>query len=343
MKAIQTIYKGRRFRSRLEARWAIFFDSIDIGWEYETEGFQLGETKYLTDFRIQSFGTNKIDLYVEIKPNKPSIEEIKKCYEVANGTNTCVALICGTPGIPEFSSLGADWNLKNGYIILYFPSEVTMKGEETKMPFEVWAESNRFSLFQTGEKGNSLDIWPIYWDIEEKEQGLLTYTMLGTVRNGAEEIFGINTFGSIMHSMYFSPGAGSDGRTCDHERLIYGYQLSTCARFEFDEFNLEIIDGFYRELELIPFKKVYSNPENEYALYYNKTNKKFIAKESKESKPENSITLTKKAPKLIIKQFVENFPKKLRTENSNLVFEYWKGFLFRYRIRLKDLKLKRVI
>lgn len=341
MKAIQTIYKGRRFRSRLEARWAIFFDAIDIGWEYETEGFQLGKTKYLTDFRIQSFGANKVDLYIEIKPNKPSIEEIHKCFEVANGTNTCVALICGTPGLPEFSNLGSDWNLKNGYVTLYFPSDVTLKGEENKMPFELWAESNRFSLFQTGEDGKNLDIWPIYWDIEEREENLLSYLMLGTVKSGAKNIFGLNTFGSIIPSMYFS--GSSDGRTCDHERLIYGYQLSTCARFEFDEFNLEIIDGFYRELELIPFKRVYSNAENEYALYYIKKDKKFIAKESKELKPENSITLTKKAPKLVIKQFVKTFPKKLRTENNDLVFEFWKGFLFRYRIRLKDLKLKRVI
>ena len=28
------------------------------------------------------------------------------------------------------------------------------------MPFELWAESNRFSLFQTGEDGKNLDIWP---------------------------------------------------------------------------------------------------------------------------------------------------------------------------------------
>jgi len=341
MKAIQTLYKGRRFRSRLEARWAIFFDAIDIGWEYETEGFELGKTKYLTDFRIQSFGANKVDLYVEIKPNKPSIEEIKKCFKVANGTNTSVALICGTPGLPEFSTLGSDWNLKNGYIVLYFPSDVILKGEESKMPFELWAESNRFSLFQTEPNGQNLDIWPIYWDIEEKEEGLLSYSMLGGVKSGAEDIFGVNTFGSIIPSMYFS--GNPDGRNCDHERLIYGYQLSTCARFEFDEFNLEIIDGFYRELELIPFKNVYSDSDNAYALYYNVADKKFVAKDSKEEKPKDSITLTKKAPKLVIKQFVKNFPKKLRTENSDLVFDYWKGFLFRHRIRLKDLKMKRVI
>ena len=29
-KAVETVYKVYRFRSRLEARWAIFFDSLGI-------------------------------------------------------------------------------------------------------------------------------------------------------------------------------------------------------------------------------------------------------------------------------------------------------------------------
>ncbi len=38
-KAIETLYKGYRFRSRLEARWAVFFDALGLKWEYEKEGF----------------------------------------------------------------------------------------------------------------------------------------------------------------------------------------------------------------------------------------------------------------------------------------------------------------
>lgn len=37
-KAVETVYKGYLFRSRLEARWTIFFDSLGIKWEYEPEG-----------------------------------------------------------------------------------------------------------------------------------------------------------------------------------------------------------------------------------------------------------------------------------------------------------------
>jgi len=39
IKAIETVYNGYKFRSRLEARWAVFFDALGIEYEYEKEGF----------------------------------------------------------------------------------------------------------------------------------------------------------------------------------------------------------------------------------------------------------------------------------------------------------------
>ena len=53
IKAIETYYKGYRFRSRLEARWAVFFDAAGIKYEYEPEGFRLEDGScYLPDFKI---------------------------------------------------------------------------------------------------------------------------------------------------------------------------------------------------------------------------------------------------------------------------------------------------
>ena len=40
-KAIETVYNGYRFRSRLEARWAVFFDALGVKYEYEAEGFEM--------------------------------------------------------------------------------------------------------------------------------------------------------------------------------------------------------------------------------------------------------------------------------------------------------------
>lgn len=51
--AIETRYAGCLFRSRLEARWAVFLDRLSIAWEYEPEGFETASGWYLPDFRIR--------------------------------------------------------------------------------------------------------------------------------------------------------------------------------------------------------------------------------------------------------------------------------------------------
>ena len=50
VKAIETVNKGFRFQSRLEARWAVLFDSIGREYRYEHEGFDLDGIRYLPDF-----------------------------------------------------------------------------------------------------------------------------------------------------------------------------------------------------------------------------------------------------------------------------------------------------
>ena len=74
IKAIETIYNGHRFRSRLEARWAVFFDTLGVAYEYEPEGFDLGDGLwYLPDFRVKCYGTrgsiteHPFDLWIEVK------------------------------------------------------------------------------------------------------------------------------------------------------------------------------------------------------------------------------------------------------------------------------------
>lgn len=75
MQAIETRYKGYRFRSRLEARWAVFFDALGIEWQYEPEGFILDDgTMYLPDFYLPLF-----DCYAEVKPRLFSENEYNKC------------------------------------------------------------------------------------------------------------------------------------------------------------------------------------------------------------------------------------------------------------------------
>lgn len=63
VRAIQTRYAGCHFRSRLEARWAVFFDAIGIEWLYEPEGYETPHGRYLPDFVLPGLG-----LVVEVKP-----------------------------------------------------------------------------------------------------------------------------------------------------------------------------------------------------------------------------------------------------------------------------------
>jgi hypothetical protein len=65
-KPIETRYAGCRFRSRLEARWAVFFDYLDFKWDYEPEGYDLPSGYYLPDFLL--YEDDSQGLWFEVKP-----------------------------------------------------------------------------------------------------------------------------------------------------------------------------------------------------------------------------------------------------------------------------------
>jgi len=67
---IQTKYAGCLFRSRLEARWAVFFDHVGVTWRYEPEGFDLDGDWYLPDFYLP-----EIEKWFEVKGTKPTDHE----------------------------------------------------------------------------------------------------------------------------------------------------------------------------------------------------------------------------------------------------------------------------
>lgn len=53
IKPIETLYRGHYFRSKTEARFAVFLDCLGVKWDYEPQGFDLGNgLKYLPDFKI---------------------------------------------------------------------------------------------------------------------------------------------------------------------------------------------------------------------------------------------------------------------------------------------------
>lgn len=93
IKAIQTKYKGYNFRSRLEARWAVFFDAIKTNWQYEPEGFDLGEAGlYLPDFYLED-----IDCWAEVKAKPLNQAERSKAFALSSFTNKPVIELLSIP------------------------------------------------------------------------------------------------------------------------------------------------------------------------------------------------------------------------------------------------------
>lgn len=82
IKAIPTRYKGYHFRSRTEARWAVFFESMGLSWEYEPQGFDTPDGPYLPDFKLHGeFGP----VWFEVKGERPTDVEIRKLGHVVRG------------------------------------------------------------------------------------------------------------------------------------------------------------------------------------------------------------------------------------------------------------------
>ena len=105
LKSIETTYNGYRFRSRLEARWAVFFDEMNFKWEYEPEGYELGDDRYLPDFRLPEHR-----LWVEIKPGKiPDLARaihdgrsaLQRARKLADASGWNVIICYGSPGLRD--------------------------------------------------------------------------------------------------------------------------------------------------------------------------------------------------------------------------------------------------
>lgn len=91
-KAIETRYKGYRFRSRTEARYAVLFDALGIEWEYERQGFDLDGVWYLPDFWLKTVG-----MWAEVKGDAFTSDERALCEALVLATEKPCILLAGTP------------------------------------------------------------------------------------------------------------------------------------------------------------------------------------------------------------------------------------------------------
>jgi len=102
--AIETEYAGVRFRSRTEARWAVFFDALGLKWEHEPEAYTDGRTWYTPDFWLP-----ELDCFWEVKGTRDyDVAKVEMLCEVT-GKELVVSYLHPSEAAVEGAGLGGLW------------------------------------------------------------------------------------------------------------------------------------------------------------------------------------------------------------------------------------------
>ncbi len=185
MKPIETNYRGCRFRSRIEARWAVFFDALGIKWWYEPEGFALRfdyekfaadwdmseeellewrvpqtfkhldgkEYWYLPDFYLP-----ELNYWIEIKGPNPTREEIERAFILSSmASDAGRTKMREAETEPETLSAFEDF-LRQGVFIIY--------GD---IPWPFPREGNIFGFGARHHSGSDFFDEPIPYSYEAEE------------------------------------------------------------------------------------------------------------------------------------------------------------------------------
>lgn len=97
IRAIPTFYKGRQFRSRLEARWAAFFDLLEWHWEYEPFDCD----GWIPDFLLMG----RRETLVEVKPITVFDEAVAAEMDRSGATHKFELLLVGCTVPPVAKTL----------------------------------------------------------------------------------------------------------------------------------------------------------------------------------------------------------------------------------------------
>lgn len=141
IKAIQTRYKGYRFRSRLEARWAVFLDHAGLEWEYEPEGFELFDgTRYLPDFRISPLW------FIEVKGQPIDDHDLLRAAMLSSALEVYVSVVQGMPGDCKVIGLGGKPLLREEALRWIVETHDTTP-DQLRTRFSLAEEINRYYAF----------------------------------------------------------------------------------------------------------------------------------------------------------------------------------------------------
>lgn len=93
-----TLYKGRRFRTQAEARWAVFFEVLGIDFQYEPEKFASPRDSEAVSYFLPLLGDEdhstlrREGLFLDVSDGKPGPKKIKRAIRLCSQTGRDVAI-----------------------------------------------------------------------------------------------------------------------------------------------------------------------------------------------------------------------------------------------------------
>lgn len=242
IQAIDTIYNGYKFRSRLEARWALFFDALNIPYQYEVQGYDINGIWYLPDFWMPEW-----NCWLEIKPTIPNLrdldkEEYLKCSNLAKEKNGVVLLIGGDPWAKELEKVCNYFNFD--YKVAIFSSKpITNKKNRKEENFI----GLKIKLNESSKLSKSFYkdvLYPFLIEkklISEKKQTIENLIKIDSDyyfqkynKQNPNWLYGIseNNFNFVMRSNKISLEENVSASYHQNIKLIQAYEKARQARFE---------------------------------------------------------------------------------------------------------------
>lgn len=123
IKPIPTIHNGVEFRSRLEARWDVFFEAIGLCCVYEPFTISNNNLSYTPDFicHFALLGMSKSkDVLIEIKPKTPNRNYIEYLAKIHNPEKSNILICVGEPDLFQpngywIRSVGGKTDVQKGF------------------------------------------------------------------------------------------------------------------------------------------------------------------------------------------------------------------------------------
>lgn len=94
IRPLATKYKGKKYRSRTEARWSIFFDEMKVPFQYEPKVFRTPQGGYLPDFLL--WPGSIAASWIEVKGPEPIERDYIRAASVAAQSRTPLRFLVGS-------------------------------------------------------------------------------------------------------------------------------------------------------------------------------------------------------------------------------------------------------